>query len=141
MGKEKGFRNRVMKALHAEAIKRGISHEDLREMFSVHSLGLVETKDLVNQLRAWGKRMRVSQLPRKGYATKAAASPEMVSGEDLTLLGDAFQRRGWTQDQRNNFIRRQLGGRETIRTRADFHRVFSGVRAMNRRDEQCGQSK
>ena len=88
-------------------------------------------------LRSWtGKTVRKSPLPRKGYAARCEATGqiEMVSGEDLTLMADAFQRRGWTAEQQRNFIRRQLGGRETVRTRKDFHRVFSGVRAMNRRD-------
>jgi hypothetical protein len=62
----------------------------------------------------------------------------MVSGEDLELLGRAFANRGWSEDTQRNFIRRQLGrGREQIRTRADFHRVFSGVRAMSKREEKA----
>lgn len=86
-------------------------------------------------MRSWGKKMRAQALPRKGYGTRTKGEIEMISGEDLTLLGDAFQRRGWTPDQQRNFIRRQLNGREVVRTRGEFHKVFSGVRAMNRRDE------
>lgn len=135
MGKEKGYRNRVMRALHAEAAKRKIDHDGLRDLFRVRSLSTVETGEIVKVLNSWGKRMRQSVLPRKGYAA-AGGAVEMVSGEDLTLLGDAFQRAGWGENQQRAFIRRQLGGRETIRTRKDFHRVFSGMRAINRREEE-----
>jgi hypothetical protein len=134
MGKEKAYRAKLLRALHAEGLKRGIDHEGLRELFNTRSLASVETADLQRVLFSWGKRVRSQALPRKGYAKKPVAA-EMVSGEDLTLLGDAFQRRGWSDEQRRNFIRRQLGGRDVVRSRKDFHRVFSGVRAMNRRDE------
>lgn len=139
MGKEKAFRAKVFRALHAEALKRGIDHDGLREIFRTRSLSEVPTQTLVAQMRGWGKGMRASALPRKGYGKKAEAAGEieMVSGEDLVLLGDAFQRRGWTHEQQRNFIRRQLGGREIVKTRGEFHKVFSGVRAMNRRDESC----
>lgn len=136
MGKEKAYRSRLFKALHAEGKKRGFDHEALRELFNCHSLSAVATEDLQKCLLSWGKKMRRTALPRKGYVAKAKQSGqiELIGGKDLTLLGDAFQKRGWTDAQQRNFIRRQTG-HETIRTRADFHKVFSGVRAMNRRTE------
>ena len=138
MGKESAFRVRLLKALHAEGKKRGLDHDGLHDLFNSRSLGTVPTQELQNVLRSWGKKIRATPLPRRGYAKKADAAglSEMVSGEDLTLLGDAFQLRGWSKEQQRNFIRRQLGGREVVRTRGEFHKVFSGVRAMNRRDEK-----
>lgn len=138
MGPQKAFRARLLKALHAEGKKRGFDHEALRELFNCHSLSTVETPALQKCLLSWGKKMRASPLPRRGYAKSGEL--EIVAGEDLNLLAEAFQRRGWTPDQQRNFIRRQLGGREHIRTKADFHRVFSGVRAINRRDENASAS-
>ncbi len=134
MGREKAFRARLFRALHAEGAKRGFDHDGLRNLFGAHSLSDVTTEDLRKCLHGWGKKMRLAPLPRRGYGSDTKQA-ELVSGEDLNLLGEAFQRRGWTHEQQRNFIRRQLKGRETVRTRADFHTVFSGVRAMNRREE------
>ena len=86
----------------------------------------------------WGKKMRAAPLPRKGYG-KDTNEVELVSAENITLLGDAFQQRGLTPEQQRNFIRRQLGGREVVRTNADFHRVFSGIRAINRREREANK--
>lgn len=122
--------------LHAEGAKRKLSHEDLRDVVGVASLAEATPETLERCLRRWGLRLpRRRALPRRAYAKQAAAAgtAELISGEDLELLGRAFAARGWTADTAKTFIRRQLG-RERILTRADFHKVFSGVRAMNRRD-------
>jgi hypothetical protein len=135
LGPDKGFRGKVFKALHAEALKRGIDHDGLRDMFGVKSMSTIETHKLVDKLKSWtGKGIRRSSpLPRRGYATKRGPA-ELVSAEDLNTLAEAFSRRGMDSNAQWLFIQRQLQGRDTIRTRADFHRVFSGIRAMNRRD-------
>ncbi|HWE50493.1 MAG TPA: hypothetical protein VG273_11910 [Bryobacteraceae bacterium] len=146
MGPEKGHRAKLMRAIHAEAQKRGIDHDGLRDMFKVRSLSMVETNDLVGALKTWtGRGVRKSrpraaawparsaeQLPRKGYGKNGET--ELVGGDDLNTLAEAFARRGMGKESQANFIRRQLGGRDSIRTRADFHKVFSGIRAMNRRE-------
>ena len=121
--------------MHAEGLKRGLDHDGLRGCFpECHSLSVVKTEDLARVLQGWTGRTvrRKTPLPRKGYGTKGEI--ELISGDDLNTLGEAFQRREMGVDAQRNFIRRQLGGRESIRTRADFHKVFSGIRAMNRRD-------
>lgn len=124
--------------LHAEAAKRKIPHEDLREMFGVHSLSVVDVDALLRMLRGWKLRVpRKTALPRKGDQALQPGTPQMVSGEDLETLARAFAQRGWGLDTQRNFIRRQLRGREVVRTVADFQRVFSGVRAMNRRDQEA----
>lgn len=139
---EKALRSRALQALHAEGKKRGFDHEALRnEVFRVRSLADVPIDKLLAALKNWTGRglrrvraeKRGTELPRKGYGTDPA-SAEMVSGDDLNTLAEAFAQRGLDKDAQHNFIRRQLGGREVIRTRKDFHRVFSGIRAMNRRD-------
>ena len=135
MGPDKAIRARAFRALHAEAAKRKIDHDGLRDVFGVKSLADVATHELVSRLKDWtGKGLRrVTALPRKGYLQKKGPT-ELVSEEDLRTLAEAFGHRSMDENAQWLFIQRQLGGRDKIRTRADFHKVFSGVRAMNRRD-------
>jgi hypothetical protein len=141
LGKDKARRAKIFRALHAEAAKRKMDHDALRDLIhertGVHSMADATTQQLYDLLHSWtGKGIkRTTPLPRKG-CTAPEAPKQFVSGEDLDTLAEAFNRRGWAEETRRVFIRRQLRGRETIRTVADFHRVFSGVRAMNRRDEK-----
>jgi hypothetical protein len=133
-------RVRLMRAVHAEGLKRGLDHEALRDVcrqkFNTGSMGDLSDTQLRKIYRDWtGRTLGRSAavvLPKRGHAKQGGL--EMVSGEELELLERAFARRAWGPDTKREFIRRQLGGREQIRTRADFHRVFSGVRAMNRRN-------
>jgi hypothetical protein len=130
-----------MKALHAEATVRGLSHDELsglcRKRFGVASMREMNAGQMQELYFEWTghalRRKRETELPRRGYA-KRGGPAEMVSGEDLATLGAAFALRNWGPETQRRFIARQLNGREEIRTRKDFHRVFSGVRAMNRRD-------
>ncbi len=136
----KSQRAKLFRAVHAEAAKRGVDHDGLRDVcrqqFGVHSMGELTEQQLEGLYRNWTghklRRKRTTPLPKRGYAR--GGEIEMVSGEDLETLGAAFAARGWGKETQRAFIRRQLGGREEIRTRRDFWRVFSGVRAMNRRD-------
>lgn len=129
-----------MSALHAEAAKRGLDHEGLRDVcrmrFSVESMTALSEGQLKTLYRDWTGRnfvtKRTTPLPKRGYAS--SKDLEMVSAEDLETLERAFAARQWGPETKRNFIRRQLGGREQIKTRRDFQKVFSGVRAMNRRD-------
>jgi hypothetical protein len=135
MGRHKGLRAKLFRALHAEAIKRGMDHDSLRDTFCVKSMSTIPTERLQERLKAWtGKSVRrTSPLPRRGYG-KSKGPLEMVTEEDLATLAEAFSRRGMDENAQWLFIQRQLSGRDKIRTRGDFHKVFSGVRAMNRRD-------
>lgn len=133
-------RSKLFRAVHAEAAKRGLDHDGLRdvcrEQFGVHSMGELTEQQLEGLYRNWTghklRRKRTTALPKRGYAQ--GRDIELVSGDDLETLGNAFAIRGWGKDTQRAFIRRQLGGREEIRTKRDFWRVFNGVRAMNRRD-------
>lgn len=136
MGPTNGYRGKLFKALHAEAVKRGMDHDALRDTFGVQSMSTISTEQLQARLKDWtGKGIRrVTPLPRRGYGKKAGPL-EMVTAEDLATLAEAFERRGMDKIAQECFIFRQLGGRDSvIRTRGDFHKVFSGIRAMNRRD-------
>jgi len=134
-------RTAVMRALHAEGAKRGLDHEGLREMcrgrFGVASMGDLDLaqaaslyKDLTGTEFLVRERPKV-KLPERGYA--ARGETQIVSGGELELLERACAKRGWGPATKLAFVRRQLG-RDQIRTRADFQRVFRGVQAMNRRD-------
>jgi len=130
-------KTRLFRALHAEARKRGLDHDGLRDVcalkFGVRSMTELDEGQLRTLYRDWTGRglKRKTPLPKRGCAR--APGIEMVSGEDLETLARAFALRGWDERTQRQFVRRQLG-REEIRTRKDFWRVFSGVRAMNRRD-------
>lgn len=134
-------RAKLMQALHAEAAKRGMDHDALRDVarmkFGVASMGLLKYGQLKQMFYDMTGKFFIAhkakvELPRRGYGKKGEL--EIVSGSELELLERAFAKRGWGPETKAQFIRRQLNGREQIRTRADFHRVFSGIRAMNRRD-------
>lgn len=136
MGPASAYRAKLFRALHAEGIKRGMDHDALRDTFGVKSMSTISTEQLQARLKDWtGKSVRrVTPLPRRGYGKKRGPL-EMVTEEDLATLAEAFGRRGMDKISQQCFIFRQLGGKDSVvRTRGDFHKVFSGIRAMNRRD-------
>lgn len=138
MGKRSGFRTRVFRALHAEARKRGVDHDGLHEIallrHGVRSMSDMTDEQLLGLYRAWtGKTLRRrAELPRRGK--DPVADLRMVSGEEMIALDQEFAKRGWGPETKQNFVRRQLKGRESIRSYRDWKRVFNGVRAMNRRE-------
>ena len=139
--KQSTLRARLMRMVHVEGVKRGLDHDALHEVcktrYGVESMSKLDEAQLKSLLHFWGLRFngrRETPLPKRGYGKHGEL--DMVTGEDIETLGRAFAARNWGPETQRAFIRRQLGGREQIRTRRDFHRVFSGVRAMNRRDGQ-----
>ena len=135
-GLQSGYRGRLFKAVHAEAVKRKIDHDALHDLcvdrFAVHSMSEVTDAQLLSLYKQWtGKTLRARvKLPPRG----TEVGIQMVSGEELIVLAQEFAKRGLGVEGQVSFIRRQLRGRDTLRTRADFKRVLGGIRAMNRRD-------
>jgi hypothetical protein len=136
MGPKSGYRARLFRALHVEGVKRGLDHQALHAMFA-SSFGLRTMADatdaqLLGVYRQWtGKTLKYrGQLPRRNESPDA----EMVSRADIEDLDQEFAKRGLAGNGRAEFIRRQLRGRDLIRTRKDYTRVMGGLRAMNRRD-------
>lgn len=136
-------RTLVMRALHAAGLKAGLDHDGLRDMgrawYGAASLGdldLPQLGALYGNLAGTEFLLRTRpnklKLPDRGYAQSGQTA--IVSGAELELLERAYVKRGWGPETKLAFVRRQLHGREQIRTRADFARVFRGVQAMNRRD-------
>jgi hypothetical protein len=139
-GKQSGYRARLFKALHAEGIKRGLDHDGLHDLccqqFAVHSMGDATEHQLAGLYRNWtGHTLRNrAKLPRRGEAAKRASAGQMVSAEEAILMDAEFASRDLHGDARANFIRRQLRGRDQVRTRADWVRVITPLRNMNRRE-------
>lgn len=139
-----GLRARLFRALHAEGLKRGFDHEGLRDLcrerFDIESMGSLDIDQLQRMYRGfagrWFPTRKRKPLPKRGYAKSGEL--EIVSGDHLETLARAFAMRGWGKETQRTFIRRQLGGREQIRTTRDFQRVFRGVQAMNRREGLAG---
>jgi hypothetical protein len=138
MGKVAGYRQRLYRAVHAEAKKRGYDHDALhdlcQERFGARSMSLVTDQELLSIYFGWtGKGLkRLGKLPSRGELNTKGR--EMVAAEDLVTLDAEFAKRGLGAEGKQNFIRRQLGGRDVIRTRRDMVQVLAGIRAMNRRE-------
>jgi uncharacterized membrane protein YgcG len=140
-GVKAGYRQRLFKAVHAEAVKRRMDHDALHDMcaasYGVHSMSELTDSQLLAIYRLWtGKTLkRRAALADPDWK----AQPDgLVSGEEINAIAQEFAKRGLGLDGQRNFVRRQLGGREAIRTRKDYIRVMHGLRAMNLRDERRG---
>jgi len=129
-------RAKLLRAIHAEGRKRGMDHDALHDMFKTPSLSTVSIDELERTLKGWtGKGLRRNApLPRRGYGSSTFV--ELAGLEDFATLANAFAVAQMNGEAQKTFIRRQLRGRDTVRTVADFHKVFSGLRAINRRRNQ-----
>jgi hypothetical protein len=140
MGKKSGYRARLFKAVHAEGLKRGMDHDGLHDMFArvfaVHSMADATDHQLAGIYREWtGHTLKNrAKLPRRGEAAKQRSAAQMVSGEEIITLDAEFALRNMGLEGRANFVRRQLRGSDQVRTRADWARVITPLRAMNRKD-------
>jgi len=140
MGPEAGFKNRLMRAIHAEGTKRGLDHDGLRQIardsYGVKSMAELTGEQLFGWYHGWtGKALR----SRTKVRPWGGGEGQMVAAEQLIELAQEFAKRGWGPQTQENFIRRQLKGRDTIHTVHDWRRVLRGVRAMNRRDAEKHQ--
>jgi len=130
-------RAKLFRAVHAEGLKRGFDHGGLHDLccarFDVASMHQMTNQQLYELYHGWtGKGMkRTSPLPRRGYGKQGEL--EMVSSADLEALAKLYHDLSWGEETRRAFTRRVLRGREQIRTRADWWKVFSGARAIQRR--------
>lgn len=137
-GLKSGYRARLFKAVHAEAAKRQLDHDALHDLcvsrFNVHSMGEVTDAQLLFLYREWtGKTLKTrAEKPRRGTAGEDRL--RMVSGEELVALSQEFATAQMGIESQAAFVRRQLRGRDQIRTRGDFARVYNGLHAMNRRN-------
>jgi len=149
MNRSTDQRAKMMRGLHAEASKRGLSHDGLHELvekrYGVASLSQLSEA----QLREWyrefsGKGFRhpgmgsASRRRAAGTAGKKAGSMpaprvvELAGADDIAMLIDLAARIGWSVTALHKFVARQLG-REQIRTMADVNKVLWALKAIARR--------
>ncbi len=143
-------RAKLVRALHAEARKRGWGHADLHdeaaERFGAASISALSDE----QIKDWFLAMtgRMFRAKHSGIADKrrrqaagtagrktAAAKTNVVhlaSADDVELLYQVAYKIGWDKQRLKGFIRRQLKGRETIRTLADLNKVLWPLKRMAR---------
>jgi hypothetical protein len=142
-------RSKMMRGLHAEARKRGLSHDGLHELvekrYGVRSLSQLSEA----QLREWyrefsGKGFRHrgiapgSRAWAAGNAGKKAAPDgarkvvELAGADDIAMLIDLAARIGWSVTGFHKFVARQLG-REQVRTMADVNKVLWALKTIARR--------
>lgn len=139
MGVKSGYRNRLFRAVHAEAKKRKMDHDALHDMcrtrFGATSMSALTDAQLQTIYSDWtghGLKRR-APLPKRGeVGTKALMV--MATPEDLEMMEAEFAKRNLGTESKRAFIRRQLRGRDVLRTRGDVVKVTAGIRAMNRRD-------
>ena len=142
-------KTRVMGALHAEAAKRGLSHQDLSEragkrygFASMADLDDGQLRDLFLDLtgrvfhpkhpgmRNRQRRKAAGTAGRKNAINKVV---EMAATVDVEMVYQLAYGLGWTQETIKTFIRRQLGGRDQLRTMADINKVLWGLKAIAKR--------
>lgn len=136
MGPNRGFRARLMRAIHAEGKRRGLDHDALHaiclQQFQARSMADLSDAQLSGWYRHWTGKLLKSRAPRP--VAGANDDLQLVSGEEMIDLSQQAAVRGLSHEGLINFIRRQLRGREVVRTRGDYRRVVRGLRAMNRRE-------
>lgn len=139
-GRQSAFRGRLFKGVHAEAAKRGLDHDGLRDLchrsYGVRSMSEISDSDLMSLYKSFtGKGLRRrARLPQRGEAAANPGVETIITGEELLELDREFAKRSMGEDSRRNFVRRQLRGRDRIVSRRDYSRVLGGLRAMNRRE-------
>ena len=149
-------RTKVMGALHAEAAKRDLSHQDLSEMAgkrygvgSMSDLNEGKLRDLFRDLT--GKPFRAKHPGMRNRQHRQAAGTagrknanhkvvEMADATDVEMVYQLAYALGWTLQTIKTFIRRQLGGRDQLRTMADVNKVLWGLKAIAKR-KKSGANK
>ena len=147
----------ILRALHAEGKKRGLDHGGLREIasqrFGVSSVSALTEDQMKTLYRDWtgqvfhSKRHAIRNKARRHAAGTAGRKDapskveHLVSGDDLEMLGSYAARLGWGTETLGKFIRRQLGGRETIRTVADLNKVLWPMKRILRSRNTPGDAR
>lgn len=137
-GVKSGYRARLMRGIHAQGLKQRLDHDRLhdlvRENYQCASMSHMTDGQLLAlyKLLAGGRELKKrGKLPNRGEVPGANA--EIASAEDLVLLDHHFAKAGFTEEGKVAFLKRQLKGRDCVRTRGDVTRVMTAVRAINRR--------
>ena len=147
-----GLRKMALKALHAEATKRGLAHSYLHDLaeqrFGVDSLARLDQAQLREMYKAvTGKALFLKHRGVRSAAGRRAAGTagrgdepaasrkvaRFPSADDFEMLAATLERLGWTRETFSNFVRRQLKGRGEIVTLADFNKVYWAMKGISQR--------
>ena len=146
---------KLLRAVHAEAAKKDLDHHALHaqavECFGVDSIAVLTEQQLRDLFRGVaGRPYRAKHPGVRGNERRQAAGMagrkkapggadvdekvvHLATTADVQLCYDAAYAIGWDRERLMSFIRRQLGGRETIRTLAECNKVLWPLKAMGRR--------
>ena len=145
---------KLLRAVHAEAAKRDLDHDALHaqavERFGVDSIAVLTEQQLRELFRGLaGRPYRAKHPGVRGNERRQAAGTagrnkgqaadggkevvHLATTADVQLCYDAAYAIGWDQERLISFIRRQLKGKEQIRTLAECNKVLWPLKAMGRR--------
>ena len=105
MGAKSGYRNRLFRAIHAEAKKRKMDHDAIHDMcLTRFGVGMAKLTDmqLMEIYSGWtghGLR-RPAPLPKRGEV--GATVLQMATPEDLEMMAAEFAKRGLDEQGRRN---------------------------------------
>ena len=139
--------SKLLRTIYAVAREFGVSNEELHEAIqagfqkqSLKKLTKREACHLIDGLKGKpasrldaGRREAMASHGRKDHRRQAGETEYLVNAAELNLLQRAAALRNWPEATLAAFVERQLG-RQTIRTMAEFNKVFWALKAMNRRD-------
>ena len=142
-------RSTLLRALHAEGRKHRLDHDALHDLAAEHfgsaSLSTLDATQLGSLFqRISGRDFRLKQDKLRSRALRKAAGTEgrkdgnpklqtLVSPDQVEMLYQvAYGKLGWSQATLKTFIRRQLKGRDQIRTVGDLNRILWPVKRIAR---------
>ncbi len=126
-----------VKAIFAEARKRGLDNEALHDMVesitrrtrSISSLSYAEAQKVIQRLKGDEfKPLRTLQ-----YHRQKAGIKQLVQDAQLTLIAELASQRNWSAESLTKFCRRQCR-HDRPRTTEDANKVIEGLKAMNKRE-------
>jgi hypothetical protein len=126
-----------VKAIFAEAKKRGFEDEDLRDVVEdvtrrtrhISELSYSEAQNVIRRLKAADfVPTRTLQHRRAKSGVKQVVTPEM-----LTLIAELASQRNWSAETLQNFCLRQCK-KPKPRTTADANKVIEALKSMNKRE-------
>lgn len=127
-----------VRAIFAEGRKRGLDHDQLRDVVesetrrtrSIAELTHREAEAVLRKLKGNGfVSLRTIQYHRKKQGVQ-----QVVQQEQLDLIAALASQRHWPAETLLNFCKRQCGHTKP-RTTSEANKVIEGLKAMNRREE------
>lgn len=126
-----------VRAIHAEARKRGIDPDTLHDLVenvtrrtrSIAALTHAEAQKVIQRMKGDG----FVPLRTLQHHRQKSGIPVLVRPEQLTLIAELSSQRDWSVETLATFCKRQCK-REMPRTTSDANKVIEALKAMNRRD-------